>query len=56
MSDINIENFKYIDSVLYICTFNAVRSPIAECLTKRLCGERVYVDSVGISSKLNKNI
>jgi len=54
MSDINIKKLKYIESVLYICTCNAVRSPIAECLTKRICGERVYVDSVGIAGSLSK--
>lgn len=53
MTDIP-ENFNYIDSVLYICTFNAVRSPMAECLTKKICGDRVYVDSVGIAPSLSK--
>jgi protein-tyrosine-phosphatase len=35
-------------SVLFACGRNAVRSPIAEALTKRLYGHRVYVDSVGV--------
>ncbi|MBI1778957.1 MAG: arsenate reductase ArsC [Proteobacteria bacterium] len=35
-------------SVLFACTLNAVRSPMAEALLKRLHGRRVYVDSVGL--------
>jgi protein-tyrosine-phosphatase len=35
-------------SVLFACARNAVRSPIAEALTKRLYGQRIYVDSVGV--------
>jgi protein-tyrosine-phosphatase len=35
-------------SVLFACGRNAVRSPIAEALAKRLYGHRVYVDSVGV--------
>ena len=35
-------------SVLFVCTNNAVRSPIAECLLKHLHGRRLFVDSVGI--------
>ena len=35
-------------SVLFACTFNTVRSPMAEGILKWLHGERIYVDSVGI--------
>lgn len=36
------------DSVLFACTQNAVRSPMAEALLKHFLGHRVYVDSVGV--------
>ena len=36
------------DAVLYSCTMNAVRSPMAEGLMKHYFGHRVYVDSVGV--------
>jgi protein-tyrosine-phosphatase len=35
-------------SVLFACTHNAVRSPMAEGLLKHLQGLRIYVDSVGV--------
>ena len=35
-------------SVLFCCTFNAVRSPMAEGMLKALLGRRVYIDSVGL--------
>jgi protein-tyrosine-phosphatase len=35
-------------SVLFACTHNAIRSPMAEALMKYLHGARVYVDSVGV--------
>ena len=35
-------------SVLYVCNLNAVRSPMAEALTKSICGKSVYVDSAGL--------
>ena len=34
-------------AVLFSCTWNAIRSPIAEGLLKKILGHRVYVDSVG---------
>ena len=37
-------------SVLFACTWNAIRSPMAEGLMKRLHGRRIYVDSVGVRS------
>jgi protein-tyrosine-phosphatase len=35
-------------SVLFACTHNAIRSPMAEGLMKRFYGHVVYVDSVGV--------
>lgn len=35
-------------SVLFACTWNAIRSPMAEGLLKHLHGRRIYVDSVGV--------
>lgn len=35
-------------SVLFCCTLNSIRSPMAEALLKYLHGKRIYVDSVGV--------
>lgn len=35
-------------SILFVCSENALRSPMAEALTKARYGESVYVDSVGV--------
>ena len=35
-------------AVLFSCTHNAVRSPMAEGLLKFLLGHRIYVDSAGL--------
>ncbi len=35
-------------AVLFACTMNAIRSPMAEGIMKHLHGRRVYVDSVGV--------
>ena len=35
-------------AVLFACTLNRVRSPMAEGLTRRLFGTRVFVDSCGL--------
>jgi protein-tyrosine-phosphatase len=35
-------------SILFACTHNAIRSPMAEALMKRLHGRRVFVQSVGV--------
>src|SRR3954447_15277673 len=37
-----------IGSVLFACTFNAIRSPMAEALMKHFHGRRIFVDSVGV--------
>ncbi len=39
-------------SVLFACTYNSVRSPMAEGITKHLVGTRIYVDSVGVRSQI----
>ncbi len=36
------------DAVLFACSRNSVRSPMAEGLLKHLLGHRIYVDSVGV--------
>jgi protein-tyrosine-phosphatase len=35
-------------AVLFACSMNAVRSPMAEAILKHLAGKRVYVDSAGV--------
>ena len=35
-------------AVLFACTMNSVRSPMAEGILKYLHGARIYVDSVGV--------
>lgn len=35
-------------AVLFVCDYNAIRSPMAEGLLKSVLGHRVFVDSVGV--------
>ena len=35
-------------AILFACTRNAVRSPMAEAIAKHLLGKTVYVDSAGV--------
>jgi protein-tyrosine-phosphatase len=35
-------------SVLFACTWNSIRSPMAEALLKHHRGKQIYVDSVGV--------
>lgn len=35
-------------AVLFSCTWNSVRSPMAEGLLKHLLGHKIYVDSAGV--------
>ncbi len=35
-------------AILFACTFNSVRSPMAEALAKRLYGRHIYVQSAGV--------
>lgn len=37
-------------AVLFCCTFNSIRSPMAEGIMKRLHGTRIFVDSVGVKA------
>lgn len=39
------------DAVLFACSENSVRSPMAEGLLKHLLGHKVYVDSVGVRAQ-----
>ena len=43
-----------VESLLFVCNFNSVRSPIAECLAKEYCGNRVFIDSIGVQDDLLK--
>lgn len=38
-------------AVLFACSENRIRSPMAEGILKHLLGHRVYVDSVGVRAK-----
>jgi len=38
-------------SVLFLCNFNAVRSPMAEALIKFYCGHRIFANSAGIRTE-----
>lgn len=42
------ENIARPSAVLFACTMNAVRSPMAEALLKAVVGTRIYVDSCGV--------
>lgn len=37
-----------VTSVLFACTYNSIRSPMAEALLKELHGRRIFVDSCGV--------
>ncbi|MCA0399194.1 MAG: hypothetical protein LCH38_00085 [Proteobacteria bacterium] len=37
-----------LQAVLFVCSMNAVRSPMAEALTRMRYGKRIYVDSAGL--------
>ena len=38
-------------AVLFACTHNSIRSPMAEAMLKFLHGRRIYVDSVGVHAR-----
>ena len=42
---------EFPSAVLFACTMNSVRSPMAESILKFLHGQRIYVDSVGVRSR-----
>jgi len=37
-----------LTSVLFVCTLNSVRSPMAEGLARQLLGRAIYIDSAGL--------
>jgi protein-tyrosine-phosphatase len=37
-------------SILFACTLNAVRSPMAEGLARAILGQKIYVDSAGLTT------
>jgi protein-tyrosine-phosphatase len=37
-------------SILFACTLNAVRSPMAEGIARAILGQKIYVDSAGLST------
>ena len=39
------------DAVLFACSENSIRSPMAEAITKHLFGHIVYVDSAGVRAR-----
>jgi protein-tyrosine-phosphatase len=39
---------KRIQSVLFVCAYNAVRSPMAEALARHYFGKSIYVQSAGV--------
>jgi arsenate reductase len=43
---------RFPQSVLFCCDHNAVRSPMAEGLMKRMYGHRAYVQSAGVHNDL----
>ena len=42
---------EFPSAVLFACTMNSVRSPMAEAILRHLHGHRVYVDSVGVRTR-----
>ena len=38
-------------AVLFACTLNSIRAPMAEGILKFLHGERIYIDSVGVRDR-----
>lgn len=42
---------KLPSSVLFACTMNSIRSPMAESMLKLMHGDRIYVDSVGVRAR-----
>ena len=46
---------KSLQSVLFCCDYNSVRSPMAEGIFKKLIGRKVFVQSAGIYNNLEIN-
>ena len=45
------ERPKRYQSVLFVCAFNSVRSPMAEALARHYFGKSVYVQSAGVRKR-----
>ena len=45
-------NNKVIQSVLFCCNYNSVRSPMAEGIFKKLFGKKIFVQSAGVFDSL----
>jgi len=43
-----MRNGELPSSLLFACTYNSIRSPMAEALARRLYGQAVYIESVGV--------
>ncbi|MGE3643259.1 MAG: low molecular weight phosphatase family protein [Beijerinckiaceae bacterium] len=52
MSAVSAEasSIKRPQAVLFACTFNSVRSPMAEALAKHMIGKQVYIQSAGVKA------
>jgi protein-tyrosine-phosphatase len=44
------QNKDQLTSVLFVCTMNAVRSPMAAALLRQLKGREIYVESAGVEA------
>lgn len=42
------DNSRRIQSVLFVCAYNSIRSPMAEALARHYFGKSVYVQSAGV--------
>lgn len=51
-----MESVKKVQSVLFLCSYNAVRSIIAESLLKKVCGTDMYVQSAGVHKGTKSDI
>lgn len=43
---------RYIQSVLFCCDYNSIRSPMAEGIFKKLIGNKIFVQSAGVFDSL----
>jgi protein-tyrosine-phosphatase len=47
-SDTAVDKRKRPQAVLFACTFNSVRSPMAEVIAKHFFGKAIYIQSAGV--------